>query len=319
MNRRLLSGAVAFAIVIGLFANCSSKKKDDSSTNLLLFFLLDQLSGNCASVTKSTGGTVYSATGLTVPKGGCNASTLQTGLYTIDPATAVTAVGTGYDALKAVYDANSSSCSALSTAVTNSKNAVTTTTVTAQQTALTSGNTGCTTVGSGRLDSGKMSNVFICKDTASVTAVKALSSYITTSSVATDMATSLADLKTAATSGTSTTGFTASAIAAMKAYGPTELAVFSGANYNAWITAILNSGVPCAKVIAADASLKSVLASVYGGSLPTATPLTTTDGAAVTAVVTTSLKCGYGSGFTAVPATGLGTASAACPSTYTQF
>jgi hypothetical protein len=316
---RLINTSILVLALSGIFFNCKDDKKDDKTTQLLLLYITDQASGNCATINKNTTGTIYSATGTTIPKGGCNAATLQTGLYTTSSSEAATALGTFYDALKAVYDTDTTNCSSMSTSMTTAKSNISTTTITATQTALTSGSSGCASVGT-RIVSGKVSSVFICKDDSSITSYKARDHYLATSSVATDMSAALADRKTSATAVKSTTGFTDTAIAAMKAYGATEATVLSSTNFYSWLNSLLV--VNCAKgIVAKDANLKTYLTSAFGGSLSTSTGITTTDAASVVAVVVgglnTGLTCGYGSGFTAVTTTGF--VNAACPSTYTQY
>ncbi|MBE7413028.1 MAG: hypothetical protein HS129_13370 [Leptospiraceae bacterium] len=315
MNKNLISIA-AIALALGLFVNCAKKKEDDNNS-ALMFYLLDQTSGKCATITKSaTGTTTYSATGSAIPKGGCNAATLNTSLYTTSPSEAKTAVDTGFDGLKTVYDATTG-CSTLSSAITLSKTNTTTATITTAQSSLTSGNQGCSMAGY-RIVSGKSSAVMICKDDASITAVKALTNYSGVGSVSTDMSVSLADLKAYQTTAMSVTGFTAAAIALLKPYGQTEMTTLSATNYLAFMNAAFSVPACASAIVASDSALKSVLTSMSGGSYSTY-GISKTDAASVSAVVTASLKCGYGAGFTATTSSSFGTASGTCPTTYPTF
>jgi hypothetical protein len=288
--------------------NCKSEKKDDSTTNALLLFLADQASGNCATITKSTAGTAYSATGTSVPKGGCNAATLQSGLYTTSPTEAKTAADTGYDGRKALYDAQSS-CSALATATTTAKALVTVDTITATQTALTSGNTGCLGVGIGRDVSGALSSVFICKDATSIAAVKALNNYHSVTDVKVDMATSLSSTRTVLTASKATTGFSDAQILALSPLSSSDLTLLSSALNGAAGGAVFTN-TTCAQALL-SAPLKSFYASIIG--INTGYAITQADVTAVTAAKTFNLTCGYGSAFTATATNGT------CPSTYPTF
>ena len=62
--------SVAFAV------NCKNEKKDDSTTTMALLFLADQMSGHCATVSKSTTSTgLYTAFITPFPKGKCKITT----------------------------------------------------------------------------------------------------------------------------------------------------------------------------------------------------------------------------------------------------
>ena len=307
MNKTII--VIAMLASAFLTINCHKEEKDDSSTNFLLVYLLDQASGNCATITKSATGTTYSASASTVPKGGCNATTLQTGLYTTSPTEAKTAVDTGYDGIKTIFDAHSS-CSTLAAATSVTKASVTTTTITTTQNAQTSGNTGCTAVGSGRIVSGKSSSVFICKDEASVTAVKALTGYHNVSDVKTDVATSLTALRLALTTAKATNGFSDAQILTLAPWSATDLAFFSSANWTAMQSSFSTSACLQA-IIATDATAKPILASFFGKNTLIGT--TDSDVSAVVTTKTSSATCGYGSAFVAT------TSNGSCPSTYPTF
>lgn len=103
---------ILFAVT--LFANCiPQKEKDDAPVIALLVYANDQLSGNCASVTK-TNSTTYSATLLSVPKGGCS----QPG--TKEEAVAQTKSETAK--LQTIYAKAGSNCNATSTTSNSTAN-----------------------------------------------------------------------------------------------------------------------------------------------------------------------------------------------------
>ncbi len=295
-------------------ASCHKEKEDDTSNTLLFGYLLDQTSGNCAKITKNTAGTVFTASGSKIPKGGCNAATLNTALYTTSPATAKAAVDTFYDNIKAVYDRHSS-CTSLGTAFVAAKTQVTEATITTTQNALMSGNTGCANVGtySYRISGNKWSSVFICKDEASITAVKALSDYLPITSASSDMVTSLTSKRSSLTLLKTTNGFTDAQILTLEPDGVTEATAVSSINYLAY--AFSSSVSACAKqVVESDTLLKAFIASTSG--LATAFGVNQADVDAVTTLKTNPLapvQCGYGTGFSATTTIG------ACPVGYSSF
>jgi hypothetical protein len=302
-------------IIITLFLSlCSKEEKSNNNNTILGLLLLDQLSGNCVSISKDTTTTTYTGTGYLVPKGGCNASTLDTSLYTTSPSEAKAAIDTYYDAMISEYS-KSSSCSSLSTASTVAKNATTVAGLTALQNNLSSGS--CT-LGGIRVVNSKYSLIALCKDDSSITIQKAKLQYLNVSSVATDMATKLTDLKLATTNGNSVYGFTTSAIANMRPLNPTELGILSSQAYFAFSGAISNSSVDCAKaIISSNPSIKSYITSTTGKVYTSQT-----DADSITEVLTNSLTCRYGSGFTEVTTAATSTTSTVvqkCPSSYPTF
>jgi hypothetical protein len=99
----------ALVLILGLsFANCHSKSDNSLyQTNSLLFnYLNGLLSGNCAIVEKRelSTGTVYQATGATIPSGGCNSSTLGS-TYSATSADIITLSNAYFDKVTAVLDA----------------------------------------------------------------------------------------------------------------------------------------------------------------------------------------------------------------------
>jgi len=308
-----LTSTLFFVLTLLLF-NCSKKEDDNTSKNAILLYLVDQASGNCVVIQKTTTAaskTLYTATGYSVPKGGCNSSTLDSALYTSSASEAKTAADTYFDAAKAVYDSKST-CSALSTTITATKASTSEAVLTALQTALTSGAAGCYS-GLKRSSSGKTSNIYLCKDADSITKFKATFSYQAVTSATTDMATKLTDIKATQTLGKSTTKFTDSAIAAARLPTTTELSTLTGINF---ITAFSSAAVSsCAKdILSGDASTKAVYAGTLGA---TGSTITDSEAAAVTSVIVTSLTCGYGDGFT--ESSTQYSVAQKCPSSYPSF
>lgn len=108
-----------FAAVIALtvaFAACKKDDKDDTIVTTGLLYLLDQTSGNCASITK-TNATQYTVNLSSIPKGGCNQATILGSDLTSRKAI----LSAQYDGAIAI--ANSIGCSAAAiTTLTNAKN-----------------------------------------------------------------------------------------------------------------------------------------------------------------------------------------------------
>ncbi|MCW7493910.1 hypothetical protein ND861_14660 [Leptospira sp. 2 VSF19] len=112
--KKTKSISLALLFVVAVFTNCIPKEeKDNSPVIALLLYANDQLSGNCASVTK-TNSTTYTATLLSVPKGGCS----QPG--TKEEAVAQTKSETAK--LQTIYSKAGSNCNATSTAATSTAN-----------------------------------------------------------------------------------------------------------------------------------------------------------------------------------------------------
>lgn len=107
-------------LIIASFLIVACKSDDDSSEentrNLLYLFILDQTSSNCAEISKSSssGSSYYSVNGSRVPKGGCNAATLDTSYYTTSSSTAETKMKETITKYQAIWG-TSSNCSSLST------------------------------------------------------------------------------------------------------------------------------------------------------------------------------------------------------------
>lgn len=68
--KKTTSILLALLFVAAVFGNCKEDKKDDTPVLALLLYANDQLSGNCATVTRNST-TSYSVSLSTVPKGGC--------------------------------------------------------------------------------------------------------------------------------------------------------------------------------------------------------------------------------------------------------
>ncbi len=308
---KLIVLAIIAATLLTL--NCKKEEKDDSTTNFLLVYLLDQASGNCATITKNTAGTLYTATGSGVPKGGCNEATL--GRFAETSAAAKAISDSNFDArineLKKYTE-----CSAQETTQTANKIAVTTTTI---ETAANNATNGCTTVGG----NGFLGATNFCKDAASLSALKALTRYVAISSARTDMEANYSGQQTANAALNTTTGYTSAALLNLRLANSTEIALISSFDIaGAWVSGL---GTSCgAKVIASNATFKAYLEKVAGFVTSHGTEITNANRAAVSETITNNLTCRYGS--TATASTTVGTTAgvglcptATAPTTYSTF
>lgn len=309
------------SLVLFLAADCQKKKEDNTGKNLALLFLLDQNSGNCVTISKSTaadGKVTYNASGSAIPKGGCNSATMDSNLYSTSSSEVLTASQGYYDALKAVFDTDTS-CSALSTASTAAKSSLTSTAIDTTKSGLTSGASGCGFVGY-RVTGTKLGVAYICKDDTSITQFKARTSYQSVSSVATDMADKITDLKAFLTASKATSGLTDSAIAAARPASAAEMTILGSVAFTATLTAAFSS-TTCATALATkNADVKSLYTSMAGAS--TSLGITTSDAAKVASAVLAYFNtptCGYGTGFTANSSASVGSKTYTCPTSYPQF
>lgn len=74
--KKTTSILLALLFVAAVFGNCKEEEKDDNTVLALLLYANDQLSGNCATVTRNSS-TSYSATITSVPKGGCKVASTK--------------------------------------------------------------------------------------------------------------------------------------------------------------------------------------------------------------------------------------------------
>lgn len=107
-NKKII---VLIMILVALFTiNCKKDNNEDSSTNALLLYLVDQTSGNCATITKSTTTTGLYSVGLSpLPKGGCSISATREA--------SITATKSLYSKLIEVYTKAGSSCDTIKTTI----------------------------------------------------------------------------------------------------------------------------------------------------------------------------------------------------------
>jgi hypothetical protein len=302
---------VILIIILLSIPFCSKQEKNNNNSTILGLFLLDQLSGNCVIISKSTTTTTtYTATGFLVPKGGCNSSTIDTSLYTASPSEAKAGLDTYYDGLISEF-VNTSTCSSLATQYSTFKNLTTVAGLTSLQNTLSSGS--CTN-GGFRIVNGKWGGIFFCKDDSSITIQKAKFQYLNVSSVVTDMAAKLTDLKLATSNGNSVYGFTSSAIAKMRPLNSTEYGTYTSQAFLAFLAG--GATTDCGKAILSNnSSVKSLVTSLFGKSL-------ITDADSISEVLTYSLTCSYGSGFTEVTTaatSNISTVVQKCPSSYPTF
>ena len=291
---------------------CSKQEKNNNNSTILGLFLLDQLSGNCVILNKDTTNNIYTASGLLVPKGECNASNLDMNLYTTSVSESKAASDTFWDGIKSEYD-KSSACLSVSSAISTSKNQTTENSLTNLKNNLSSGS--CTLAGF-RIVNGKYGLINLCKDESSIAIQKAKIQYLNVSNVVTDMATKLSDLKLATSNGNSVYGFTTSAIAKIRPLNSIEVGIYLSQSYLAFV--VVASLTDCAKsIISNNSSVKSYVTSTTGKVYTSQT-----DADSITEVLTTSLTCGYGSGFTEVTTAATSTTSTVvqkCPSSYPTF
>lgn len=112
--KKTTSILLALLFVAAVFANCKPKEdKDDTPVLALLLYANDQLSGNCASVTKASA-TSYTATLVSVPKGGCSLSATKEAAAAQTKST--------LEKLTAIYTKAGSNCNATLTVVTTNFN-----------------------------------------------------------------------------------------------------------------------------------------------------------------------------------------------------
>jgi hypothetical protein len=304
---------IIFIIILLSIPFCSKQEKNNNNSTILGLLILDQLSGNCVIISKSTTTNVYTATGTLVPKGGCNSSTLDTNLYTASASEAKAGLDTLYDGIISEF-AKSSTCSSVSTTATAQKNLTTEAGLTSLQNNLSSGS--CTTI-SFRIVNGKWGLIFFCKDDSSITIQKAKFQYLNVSSVVTDMATKLTDLKLATSNGNSVYGFTSSAIAKMRPINSTEYGIYYSQAFIAFVYAGSSSTNCVNAILCNNSSVKSIVTSLFGKLFTSQT-----DADSISEVLTTGLTCSYGSGFTGVTTAATSTISTVvqkCPSSYPIF
>ncbi|WP_411821833.1 hypothetical protein [Leptospira sp. 'Mane'] len=316
MKKSLIKLGICVALIAVLVVNCK-KKEDDDNTPMafLLLYINDQMSGNCATITKATasGVVTYTAVANAVPKGGCNESTLAT--YTTSSASAKAISDTDFDAKTPIF-AKYSECSTLAATQAVSKANVTTASL---ETSANNAANGCTSVGNSN------AGQTYCKDAAALAALKATIQYQSISDAKADMSTNYTGSQVAnsTTSVGASYGYTTAALLALRLATTTELTMLSkGAEFNA-VYAGLGTSASCqAKIINDSAALKTLVtknvavtsALVTGGAIGSA------DRAAVSETIISSLTCKYGAGFTAATAT-VGTTAAigVCPSSYPSF
>lgn len=112
--KKTTSILLALLFVAAVFANCKPKEEDDNTPVLaLLLYANDQLSGNCASITKASA-TSYTATLISVPKGGCSQQATKEAAAAQTKST--------LEKIAAIYAKAGSNCNATSTAVTTNFN-----------------------------------------------------------------------------------------------------------------------------------------------------------------------------------------------------
>lgn len=112
--KKTTSILLALLFVAAVFGNCKKDEKDDTPVLALLLYANDQLSGNCATVTKNAANS-YSASLTSVPKGGCKINTTK--------AEAEASFNTLKTNVLAYYTKAGSDCSAVATGFTNNVNA----------------------------------------------------------------------------------------------------------------------------------------------------------------------------------------------------
>lgn len=294
-------GIIMASAIIASMIGCDTKK-DDSSKNTLLLLILDQMSGNCVTITKSSS-ILYNAAGTKLPKAVCN----DTSKYTTDSAAAKAQYDAFTDANVANITGVGTNCAALATAMTTGKASVTAANIEAVA------GYGCTAV-----VPDPKGILYYCKTQTAVDSAKAFTAsstrWIAVSDVTVDMSVNLAAQKTAQTTAMAGTGFSAAAIAALT---PMDVAFANIAtSIRGTIVRYSLSGYfatygACAtEIMAADADVKSQFTRLVGLG-GAAIGIVAADAAAVTSVVSNSILCSYGSSFTTATST-----VGVCPTTY---
>lgn len=292
--------AVAALVLICLSSmGCEfTPKKNDNS--LLMLLLLDQLSGNCATITRSSA-TLYQATGVAVPKAVCR----NTARFYTDATAAWTQNNTEWNqALALLTGTNCATSRASAQAIINGLASVATITTTAS-----SGNPRCALLTSINMSA----PIYYCIDQAnintSITNMAASTRYQVVSDVKIDMATSWNFIKPTVTSYASF-GFTSAAIAAATPMDSAFASILTGAP-EGWAFGLSMSTPACVTDVLRNApGLKAQVARAFG--VTSTYGITAADASAVTSVLVMAapVTCAYGSSFIPTVSNGV------CPTTY---
>ncbi|MCB1193033.1 MAG: hypothetical protein KDK90_21490 [Leptospiraceae bacterium] len=291
----------ALLFVFSSIIACKSdnNKNEENQRNLLLLYLVDQSSGNCMYVNKSTDTTsgktlpVYTATGYIVQKGGCNWETLGDSYYT-NSSDALTKIQSKYDEYITILS-KYSDCSILKSAIETEKNNITTDVIEKDVNSL-----GCTT-------SYSTQKVKYCLSNSDIDFNRNYYRYIPVSSVTSEMATNITYYKADLKSKTSTNGFTDLQIDSMEVYGSGELATYSSneyylakqvATYVLTDTANSTSHESCrSQLYKAYPDVKKLIASTNGVDTSFYNISQSYVTSNVTRVLYLTPQCKYGSGF----------------------
>lgn len=209
-----------------LIVACKSDDNDDDTTNLLYFLVLDQTSGNCARVERSTtadtddGSKVkplYTAYGNLVPKGGCNWKTLGSTYYN-DSEKAATAIQSKFDEYITIAG-NYSNCSNIKTNLESIKNGATSDNILKSVTS-----TGCN-------QSYTKQRVTFCYTRNDEVYIQNRTQYLPISSVASTMKTNITYRKAKLKNSQSSNGFSNTQISNLRAFSSEELSTYSSVEY----------------------------------------------------------------------------------------
>ncbi|MCB1192303.1 MAG: hypothetical protein KDK90_17790 [Leptospiraceae bacterium] len=311
--KQFLKLFLALFVISMLVVACKSgddyndKVKDDTKT-LLLLYIADQSGGACAQVTQSTKyntstgkyGPLYTATGYSIPKGGCNWETIN-GPYYRSSSDAATALSNRYDKYITIYNAAGSNCSDLATYFTTLKS-----TYTSSYLDSTAASSGCLTT--------TYESVTYCQSRADEEQLEYNTKYIGISSTAGTMATNLTYKKALLTSNQSTNGFSSSQISNLRTMSSGELTTYKsnaeGAAalwaYTAYINRALggttygsSSATTYASCVSDILNSYSSLKNIWVASTGVSSTLgfTSSDVSGISDTLTSSLNCYYGNGY----------------------
>ncbi len=313
-------------LMLAFSTGCDLFGGDDEDDDLSMW-ILDQMSGNCATIMKNTSTGDYSATGKLTPKGFCRAPGNGEMRITTDSSVAKTWSDEYYNEQIALFSANKNARAALSgceSIVTNyeaAKEAVTTTTI---ENAANIGffmdiSIKCIFAQSG----------YFCISQDEATELKDFFSpsipgpstieykYHPVNDVRIDMATSFQSLKDTASGNQGATGFTNEQIDNGTLFSYNDNEIYNNF-FGPWSTITFNSNTACGtSFLGKHIAFRNVLVRKEGNTL-SAYGITADDTAAVIAPILGSwapllgswVQCGYGPGFTATSTVGQ------CPDTY---
>ncbi|MDZ4724612.1 MAG: hypothetical protein SH817_00535 [Leptospira sp.] len=292
------------------FIGCKKDEPVDLKTYGEYFRLLqNNSSGNCALIEKSTGsdGTaVYSATASVVASGRCRENTFHT--LVTNAQDAKNASDSYYNGLALTFD-KYNECSDLIKTSIASRELVSVTSLTE---AANASPNGCYKV---------VPRVYLCKDEASLSALRNTFRYHTITNAKADMKVSYDSIVTsnAIINKTLDLKYEELVIGNLRLVNAAEITLFDGAEANALLPSITQDAACFKKVILGNTTLKSAYAKIPSLQEFFKEEINVSDRKAITETITPSLLCRYGTSAGELPASGATPASGICPSTYPVF